>query len=203
MQVTRILIAEDDALQRLDLKLMIEQIGHCVVGEAENGEEACRLARNLRPDLTILDIMMPKMDGLEAAEVLSKERLGPVLLLTAYSDAPMIERASKAGVLAYLVKPYRMQELQPAITIALARYKELLALEGALENTRQERELLELMAKARRALMAMHDLTEREAERRLQAMALSSGRSLRDVAEAILLAFGTTSASPQKTRRHS
>ncbi|CEK19848.1 ANTAR domain-containing response regulator [Chthonomonas calidirosea] len=201
MQDVKILIAEDDALQRLDLKRMLQQLGHSVVGEAEDGEEACRLARNLRPDLTILDIMMPKIGGLEVAETLSKERICPVLMLTAYSDAPMIERACKAGVLAYLVKPYRQQELQPAITIAIARYRELLALEGALESTREERELVELMAKAQRALMHLHDLTEREAERRLQALALSSGRSLREVAEAVLLAYETTSESPKRGRR--
>ncbi|CEK19846.1 response regulator receiver and ANTAR domain protein [Chthonomonas calidirosea] len=201
MQDVKILIAEDDALQRLDLKRMLQQLGHSVVGEAEDGEEACRLARNLRPDLTILDIMMPKIGGLEVAETLSKERICPVLMLTAYSDAPMIERACKAGVLAYLVKPYRQQELQPAITIAIARYRELLALEGALESTREERELVELMAKAQRALMHLHELTEREAERRLQALALSSGRSLREVAEAVLLAYETTSESPKRGRR--
>ncbi|CCW35253.1 response regulator receiver and ANTAR domain protein [Chthonomonas calidirosea] len=201
MQDVKILIAEDDALQRLDLKRMLQQLGHSVVGEAEDGEEACRLARNLRPDLTILDIMMPKIGGLEVAETLSKERICPVLMLTAYSDAPMIERACKAGVLAYLVKPYRQQELQPAITIAIARYRELLALEGALESTREERELVELMAKAQRALMYLHELTEREAERRLQALALSSGRSLREVAEAVLLAYETTSESPKRGRR--
>ncbi|HLI47847.1 MAG TPA: response regulator [Chthonomonas sp.] len=202
MLEVKILIAEDDALQRLDLKRMLEQLGHCVVGEAEDGEEACRLARSLRPDLTILDIMMPKIGGLEVAEILSKERLCPVLMLTAYSDAPMIEKACKAGVLAYLVKPYRQQELQPAITIAIARYRELLALEGALESTREERELMELTAKAQRALMQLHELTEREAERRLQALALSSGRSLREVAEAVLLAYETTATSPKKGRRN-
>src|SRR5438874_2541256 len=107
----KVLIADDDAVIRMDLRAMLESIGHEVVGEADNGETACYLARSLRPDLTILDIMMPKMDGLEAAAAINKERLGPVLLLTAYSEAPMIEQATQAGVLAYLVKPFRKQEL--------------------------------------------------------------------------------------------
>src|SRR5438270_1980891 len=134
MQAGRILIADDDAVVRLDLKSMLESIGHCVIGEADNGETACYLARSLRPDLVILDVMMPKRSGIEAAEIISRERLGAVMLLTAYSDVPMIEQATRAGVLAYLVKPFRQQELHPATEIAMARYRELTALEGALDN---------------------------------------------------------------------
>src|SRR5476651_366762 len=105
MQTGRILIADDEAVVRLDLKAMLASIGHCVVGEADNGETACYLARSLRPDLVILDVLMPKCTGLEAAEIISRERLGAVMLLTAYSDMPMIEQANRAGVLAWLVKP--------------------------------------------------------------------------------------------------
>src|SRR5690242_3236401 len=115
MQTGRILIADDDAVVRMDLKAMLEGIGHTVVGEADNGETACYLARSLQPDLIILDVMMPRCSGLDAAEIISKERLGAVMLLTAYSDVPMIEKANRAGVLAYLVKPFRQQEVRPAV----------------------------------------------------------------------------------------
>src|SRR5438105_4558243 len=130
MQQGRVIIADDDPVIRMDLKAMLEEMGHQVVGEADNGETALFLSRKLKPDLIILDVMMPKMNGLEAAATMSKERLAPVLMLTAYSEAPMIEEATRAGVLAYLVKPFRKQELLPAIEISLARYRELAALEG-------------------------------------------------------------------------
>jgi AmiR/NasT family two-component response regulator len=187
MQQARILIADDDAMLRLDLKLMLEGLGHCVAAEAENGEAACYLARSLRPDLNILDVMMPKVNGLEAAEVINRERLGPVLMLTAYSDVPMIEQANRAGVLAYLVKPYRQQELQPAITIAISRYREMLALEGALQGAQEQVEVNRVVGRAKRVLMERHSLSDQEAYRRLQAQALATNRSLREICEAIVL----------------
>jgi len=187
MQQVRILIADDDAMLRLDLRLILERLGHCVVAEAENGEAACYLARNLRPDLNILDVMMPKVNGLTAAEVMNRERLGPVLMLTAYSDVPMIEQANRAGVLAYLLKPYREQDLQPAITIAISRYREMLALEGALHGAQEQVEVNRTVGRARRILMERHDLSDQEACRRLQAQALATGRSLREICDAIVL----------------
>jgi response regulator NasT len=187
MQQVKILIADDDAVLRLDLKLMLESMGHCVIAEADNGEAACYLARSLHPDLNILDVMMPKVNGLEAAEVINRERLGPVLMLTAYSDVPMIEQANRAGVLAYLVKPYRQQELQPAITIAISRYREMLALEGALQGAQDQVEINRVVGRAKRVLMDRHDLSDQEAYRRLQAQALATNRSLREICEAIIL----------------
>ncbi len=187
MQQAKILIADDDAMLRLDLKTMLENMGHCVVGEADNGEAACYLARSLRPDLIILDVMMPKMNGLEAAEAISQERLGAIMLLTAYSDVPMIEQANRAGVLAYLVKPFRQQELQPAIEIAITRYREMLALEGALDTAQEQMESNRLVGRAKRILMERHGVSDQEAYRRLHAQALATSRSLRDIAEAILL----------------
>ena len=188
MPAGRILIADDDPVTRMDLRGMLEAIGYTVVGEAGDGEEACLLARNLRPDLIILDIMMPKCSGLEAAATISRERLGPVMMLTAYSDAPMIEDANRAGVLAWLVKPFRQQELQPSIEMAVARYREMLALTGALEVTQQESETERLAARARRILVHSHAITDQEAGRRLQAQALASGKELRIVAEAVIMA---------------
>lgn len=187
MQQGTIIIADDDAMLRLDLRSMLESIGHNVVGEADNGETACYLARSLRPDLIILDVMMPKQNGLEAAEIISKERLGAVMLLTAYSDVPMIEQANRAGVLAYLVKPFRQQELQPAIEIAISRYREMMAMEGALETAQDQMESHRLIGRAKRVLMERNGLSDQEAYRRLQAQALATSRSLREIAEAILL----------------
>ena len=187
MQEARIIIADDEAVLRLDLRAMLETLGHCVVGEADNGESALYLARTLQPDLAILDVMMPRMSGLEAAEIIGKERIAPVLMLTAYSDVPMIEQASKAGVLGYLVKPFREQELKPAIEIALSRYREMSALEGALGSLQDQMEANRIVGRAKRLLMERHELSDQEAYRRLQAQAVSTGKTLREVADAILL----------------
>jgi two-component system, response regulator PdtaR len=187
MQQCSVLIADDDTVIRMDLKAMLEEIGHNVVGEADNGETACYLARSLKPDLIILDIMMPKMSGLDAASAINQERLAPVLLLTAYSEAPMIEQATQAGVLAYLVKPFRKQELQPAIEIAVSRYRELAALEGELDSLQDQMETRKILGKAKAILMERHGLAEREAFRRLQAQSLSLNKSLREIADAIIL----------------
>ena len=123
MRSARVVIADDEAVIRMDLRAMLEGLGHAVVGEAGNGEDACHLARSLKPDVVILDIMMPKVSGLKAAATISAERIAPVILLTAYSEPAMIDEATKAGVLAYLVKPFRREELQPAIDVAVARYR--------------------------------------------------------------------------------
>lgn len=187
MRHVRVLIAEDDAVSRMDLRSVLERMGHTVVGEADNGEDAVILARNVRPDLVILDIMMPKMTGLEAAAVVSRERIAPVLLLTAYREAGMIDEASRAGVLAYLVKPFRAEDLEPAIEIALSRYRELTALEGELDSLNEQIETRKAVGKAKAILMRRSDLSEREAFRRMQSQSLALGKSLREIAEAIIL----------------
>lgn len=193
MQQGKILIADDDAMLRLDLRTMLEALGYQVVGEAEDGEMACRLARSLCPDLVVLDVMMPGVNGLEAAEIMSKERLCAVIMLTAYSDIPIIEQANRAGVLAYLVKPFRQQELQPTIEIALSRYREMLALSGALDSAHEEMEANRLVARAKTVLIERFNLSDQEAHRRLHAQALATNRSLRQIAEAILLSEQTAS----------
>jgi response regulator NasT len=201
MQAGRILIADDDAMLRLDLRTMLESLGHHVVGEAENGEMACGLARSLHPDLIILDVMMPGKNGMEAAEVIARERLGPVLMLTAYSDVPIIERTSRAGVMGYLVKPFRQQELQPAIEIALTRYREMLALEGALSSANENIDAIRAVGRAKRVLMARFGISEQEAYRRLQAQALSTRRPIKEIAEAVLLTEETTGTLPARQPR--
>lgn len=187
MLQAKILIADDDPLIRIDLRTLLESIGHTVVGEASNGEEACYLARSLKPDLIILDVMMPVMSGLEAASVISTERTAPILMLTAYSEAPMIEAATQAGVLAYLVKPYRKNELQAAIQIAINRYRELVALESERDNLQEQFETRKVVGRAKSILMNRYELSEREAFRRLQAQSLALNRSLKEIAEAIIL----------------
>lgn len=187
MQCAKILIADDDAVLRLDLKKMLEARGHSVIGEADNGETACYLARSLQPDLIILDVMMPRMSGIEAAEIISKERLGPVILLTAYSESNIVDKANQAGILAFLVKPYREEELQPAIEIAVSRYREMTALEGALDNAQSQMETGRIVGRAKRILMDRHSITDQEAYRRLHAQSLTANRTIREIAEAVLL----------------
>ncbi len=187
MQQARILIADDESLLRLDLKQTLESLGHTVIGEADNGETLLQLARTLRPDVIILDIMMPRTNGLEVAEIASKERLGAIIMLTAYSEAAIVERATRAGVSAYLVKPYRAQEIMPTIQVALARYREIHAMENLVVQVQEQRETDQQVLQAQKVLMERLDVSEQEARRRLQAQALASNRSLREVAEAILL----------------
>jgi response regulator NasT len=187
MLQARVLIADDDPVFRMDLRSMLESLGHTLAGEADNGEDVIRLARSLRPDLTILDIEMPRKSGLEAARVLAEERISPVLLLTAYSESRMIEEAIRSGVLAYLVKPFRGPELQPAIEVAIARYRELTALESERDALQEQIETRKVLSKARAILMARHEITDREAQRRIQAQSLALNKSLREIAEAIIL----------------
>lgn len=187
MLQARVLIADDDPVFRMDLRAMLESLGHTLAGEADNGEDVIRLARSLRPDLTILDIEMPRKSGLEAARVLAEERISPVLLLTAYSESRMIEEAIRSGVLAYLVKPFRGPELQPAIEVAIARYRELTALESERDALQEQIESRKVLSKARAILMARHEITDREAQRRIQAQSLALNKSLREIAEAIIL----------------
>ncbi|GBC92262.1 putative transcriptional regulatory protein pdtaR [bacterium HR15] len=188
MNQYRVLIADDEPVIRMDLRAMLESMGHTVVGEADNGETALQLARTLKPDLAIVDIMMPGMNGIELAQQLSKERLAPVLILTAYSEPSMIEGADRAGAIAYLVKPFREADLAPAIQIAVSRFRELRAIEQQLVNLQQEMRARRKIGRAKRLLMQQMGLSEQEAFRRLQAAAEGTGKSLAEVAEAILLA---------------
>jgi AmiR/NasT family two-component response regulator len=189
MKTYRVLIVDDEPVIRLDLRTMLEAMGHEVVGEADNGVDALQLARTLQPDLVIADIMMPEMDGIELSRRLAKERIAPVLVLTAYSEPEMVMGADRAGVLGYLVKPFREADLAPAIQVAISRYRELRALEAQNLNLAQEIQARRRIGRAKRVLMQQLGLSEEEAFRRLQQTAEQTGKPLAEVAEAILLAY--------------
>ena len=189
MKAYRVLIVDDEPVIRLDLRTMLEAMGHEVVGEADNGADALQLARTLQPDLVIADIMMPEMDGIELSRRLAKERIAPVLILTAYSEPEMVAGADRSGVLGYLVKPFREADLAPAIQVAVSRYRELRALEAQNLNLAQEIQARRRIGRAKRVLMQQLGLSEAEAFRRLQQTAEQTGKPLAEVAEAILLAY--------------
>jgi len=187
---TRLLLAEDEAVQRLDLKTTLEQLGYLVVGEVGDGASAVALARQLRPDLVIMDMRMPGMDGITAAQTLRKERIAPVLLLTALNDEQMIERAREAGVVMSLTKPWRSGDIKPAIELTIARYRETLALGQRVQELQDQLDSRRLVERAKGLLMQQHHLSEHEAYRRMNKLAMDNRKSLRAVAEAILLGLG-------------
>jgi response regulator NasT len=185
---TRILIAEDDAIPRVDLREMLENLGYLVVGEAADGKQAVDLARDLIPDLVVMDVKMPELDGIAAARILTEERIAPVLLVTAYSHRELVADAKDAGVLAYVAKPFGETQIVPAIEVALARFREFRTLEQELGDTRAALETRKVVERAKGVLMDRHGLREEEAFRRIQKLSMDTRKSMREVAEAILLA---------------
>jgi two-component system, response regulator PdtaR len=188
MSDTRILLAEDEVISRMDLREMLENLGYTVIGEAGDGVAAVNLARTLKPDLVLMDIKMPELDGISAAETLSSERVTPVLLLTAYSDKEFVDRAVDAGVMGYLVKPFAEAQLKPAIEVALERWREVRQIQQDLTQTQETLETRKLVERAKGVLMDSQSLKEAEAFRRIQRLSMNSRKSMREVAEAILLA---------------
>jgi AmiR/NasT family two-component response regulator len=188
MSDTRILLAEDEVISRMDLREMLENLGYSVVGEAGDGVAAVNLARTLKPDLVLMDIKMPELDGISAAETLAQERVTPVLLLTAYSDKEFVDRAVDAGVMGYLVKPFAEAQLKPAIEVALERWREVRQIQHDLAQTQETLETRKLVERAKGVLMDSQSLKEAEAFRRIQRLSMNSRKSMREVAEAILLA---------------
>jgi two-component system, response regulator PdtaR len=182
----RILIAEDEAIIRLDLKEMLEEEGFDVVGEAADGEAALRLAGERSPDLVIMDIKMPGMDGLAAAERLVEEGLGAVLILTAFSQRELVRRAAEAGAMGYLVKPFHKSDLMPAIEVALARHAELEAVKAESATLAERLETRKVIDRAKGRLIDGHGMTESDAFRHLQKRAMNERRPMRAVAEEIL-----------------
>ena len=188
MSDTRILLAEDEVISRMDLREMLENLGYSVIGEAGDGVAAVNLARTLKPDLVLMDIKMPELDGISAAQTLTQERVTPVLLLTAYADREFVDRAVDAGVMGYLVKPFAEAQLKPAIEIALERWRELRQIQHELASTQDTLETRKLVERAKGVLMDSQNLKEAEAFRRIQRLSMNSRKSMREVAEAILLA---------------
>jgi AmiR/NasT family two-component response regulator len=188
MERTRVIIADDESLIRMDLREMLTNLGYLVVGEVADGRSAVNQARELRPDVVVMDIKMPDMDGIEAAKILTEERVAPVVLLSAYSQRELVERAREAGVVAYLVKPYREEELAPAIEVALARFTEFKDLEKQVADLQQALETRKLVDRAKGILMDKQGLTESEAFRKIQKMSMDNRKAMKDVAEAIILA---------------
>ena len=181
----RVLVAEDDAIIRMDLKEMLEEESYEVL-EASDGRQAVEIARAERPELAILDIKMPVMDGLSAAQKISEERIAPVVILTAYSQRDLVERASASGAMAYLVKPFQKADLLPAIEIAKGRYQQIAALADEVGDLTERLEARKLVEQAKGQIMERFSRSESEAFRFLQQSAMKRRKSLREVAEAIL-----------------
>jgi len=185
-QKRRVLIAEDEALIRLDLAEMLREEGYEVVGEAADGEQAVELAAQLKPDLVILDVKMPKMDGIEAASKITGERIAPVVILTAFSQRELVERARDAGTMAYLVKPFAKRDLVPAVELAVSRFAELQALESEVADLADRLETRKLIDRAKGLLMTSQGLTEPEAFRWIQRTAMDRRVTMKSVAQAVI-----------------
>ena len=182
----RVVVAEDEALIRLDLVELLGEAGYDVVGQASNGEQAVELTLDLKPDLVIMDVKMPVMDGLSAAEEIGKQRLCPVIILTAFSQAELVERARDAGVMAYIVKPFTAADLSPAIDIALSRWRELKLLEQEVADLGDALETRKAVERAKGVLMKKLKLTESDAFRWIQKTAMDRRLGMREVAEAVI-----------------
>ena len=183
---TRVVIAEDEAIIRLDLSETLQEEGYEVVAETGRGDEAVRLVRDLQPDIAILDIKMPGLDGLSAAREIAGERLAAVLILTAFSQRDLIERARDAGALGYLVKPFQKAELLPAIEVALGRFKEMKALHDQATSLEEQLASRKVVDRAKGMLMDDHGLTEGAAFSFIQKTAMRERRTMRDVADEVL-----------------
>jgi two-component system, response regulator PdtaR len=182
----RVVIAEDEALIRLDLKEMLEEDGYEVVGEAGDGETAVRLTTELEPDLTILDVKMPVLDGISAAERIAAGRIAPVVILTAFSQRELVERAREAGAMAYLVKPFTKADLVPAIEMAVSRFQEIKSLEAEVSSLEDRLETRKLVDRAKGLLQSAHGWSEPEAFRWIQKTSMDRRLSMRAVAEAVI-----------------
>lgn len=186
MRSLRVLIADDEALLRLDIREMLEYAGHTVVGEAENGKAAVAAAEKEKPDLVIMDVKMPVMDGLEAARLIGEAKLAPVLLLTAYSQQEIVKQATDSGVFAYLVKPVREEELFPAMEIAISRFEAFMRLNAALDKAKDDLETRKILDRAKGILMDQYKFTEKDAFQAMQKLSMDRRLSLKAVAKAVI-----------------
>ena len=185
----RVIVAEDEAIIRLDLAEMLGEAGYDVVGQAGDGEQAVAMAIELKPDIVIMDVKMPVMDGITAAEQIGKERICPVVMLTAFSQTELVERARDAGVMAYIVKPFTADDLRPAIDIATSRWQELKALEAEIADLGERLETRKLVDRAKGVLMTQLKLSESDAFRWIQKTAMDRRLGMKEVAEAVINGF--------------
>ena len=192
----RVVIAEDEALIRLDLAEMLRDEGYQVVGEAGDGQEAVDLAESLRPDLVIMDVKMPRRDGIDAAAEIAAKRIAPVVLLTAFSQRDLVEKARDAGAMAYLVKPFSISDLVPAIEVALSRFTEITELEREVADLGDRLETRKLVERAKGLLQAKHGMTEPEAFTWMQRAAMDRRTSMKRVAEVVLESMDTPGSGP-------
>ena len=188
MATMRVLIADDDPIIRLDLKQMLENLGYEVVAEGGDGQQAVDLARETQPDVCILDVKMPVMDGIEAVEIITEENIAPTILLTAYSDKELVDRAKIAGVFAYLVKPFKPSDLPPSIEVARTRFEQNQTLNKEVDDLTERLEARKIVDRAKGILMDEYKLNESEAYRRIPIQSMNLRKSMREVAEAIILA---------------
>lgn len=187
----RVLIAEDEALIRLDLKEMLTEAGYAVVGEAADGQQAIDLAEQLRPDLAILDVKMPGLDGISAAEQIVASGTAPVIMLTAFSQRELVERAADAGAMAYLVKPFDRSDLLPAIEVAISRHLQFRALQAEVADLAERLETRKLLDRAKGKLQADQEMSEPAAFRWIQKASMDRRSTMRAVAESILAEDGS------------
>jgi len=182
----RVMVAEDEALIRLDLIELLKEQGYDVVGEAADGEAALAMARELEPDLVVMDVKMPKMDGIAAASVIAEERIAPVVMLTAFSQRELVERAREAGAMAYVVKPFDASDVVPAIEIAIARYAEIRAVEEEVEDLEERLASRKAVDQAKGLLQQQYGMSEAEAFRWIQKSAMDMRRTMREVADGVI-----------------
>lgn len=186
----RVVVAEDEALIRMDLVEMLREEGYDVVGEAGDGQQAVELATELRPDLVIMDVKMPRRDGIDAASEIAAKRIAPVVILTAFSQRELVEKARDAGAMAYLVKPFSKADLVPAVELAASRFAEISALEAEVANLTDRFETRKLIERAKSVLMTSQSLTEPEAFKWIQRAAMDRRTTMKVVAEVILETLG-------------
>ena len=191
MPVRRVVVAEDEAVIRLDIVEMLREVGYDVVGEAADGESAIRLAEELRPDLVVMDIKMPILDGISAAERIAKARIAPVVLLTAFSQKELVERARDAGAMAYVVKPFTAADLIPALEIALSRHAEISSLESEISDLTERFETRKVVERAKSLLQTSMGLSEPEAFRWIQKTSMDRRLTMREVADTVLKQIGS------------
>ncbi|MDZ7910604.1 MULTISPECIES: ANTAR domain-containing response regulator [unclassified Rhodococcus (in: high G+C Gram-positive bacteria)] len=192
----RVVVAEDESLIRLDLVEMLREEGYDVVGEAADGQQAVELAVELRPDLVIMDVKMPRRDGIDAASEIAEKRIAPVVILTAFSQRELVEKARDAGAMAYLVKPFTKADLMPAVELAASRFGEISALEAEIVDLQDRLETRKLIEKAKGILMESQSLTEPQAFKWIQRAAMDRRTTMKAVAEVVIETLGTPANKP-------